>query len=408
MRRWSVALVGLAACGGVERAELPDARAAAPGAGGATLDAPSSVVSGETVTLRVTASDLAPGDPVTFAWASAMGTGPCPQRQVTGGSPCLEITGGPVVLGRVTAADDPGAPGTAYAELTTPLVSSDGVRFVQAFVSRGALSSTTNVAEVAIEQPYPVLSADITELLDRVQALEDQDVVTGDDLASLQSAIASIGAGGDGSSQALAGRSCAQLHHDYPALVDGVYWVDTTGAPTDDAFQVRCDFATASGTWAMCAYASTPSNTFSRRPTGAQSANVEFCGALPNGLWADKIVKLNSPNGASPNTWVQAGGVFSMTTTNRYVDASSKVLSYTQARGSGTSLWTASGLPSTATLGAANHGSWCGATPALDLYMHSPNDGSIGGHPGVQASQGGCDDNANWKDNFQWSVWTRF
>ena len=53
----------------------------------------------------------------------------------------------------------------------------------------------------------------------------------------------------DGSSQALAGTTCATLLADDPSAVDGTYWIDPDAdGDTSDAFQVHCDMA--NGGWA--------------------------------------------------------------------------------------------------------------------------------------------------------------
>jgi hypothetical protein len=57
----------------------------------------------------------------------------------------------------------------------------------------------------------------------------------------------------DGISQASAGRTCLQIHQDYPSAADGTYWLDPNGGSTGDAYQARCDMNDDGGGWTLIA-----------------------------------------------------------------------------------------------------------------------------------------------------------
>jgi len=74
--------------------------------------------------------------------------------------------------------------------------------------------------------------------------------------------------------------------------------------------------------------------------------------------------------------------------------------------GNANSVWIASPLPY-GSVGPANHSNWCDGSTAHTIYMNNDSYDGGGVWPGTQASQGGCNDNYTWKDNFTWQVYSK-
>lgn len=63
----------------------------------------------------------------------------------------------------------------------------------------------------------------------------------------------SVASSKDGSTQAQASVSCAQLHADFPQLDSGAYWIDPDGVDPSDAHHLWCDMENDGGGWTLVA-----------------------------------------------------------------------------------------------------------------------------------------------------------
>lgn len=125
-----------------------------------TLSGPTTAIAGEPITLTLSGSILDPGDILDVGWGPTLGAGPCPYSGLTGGSPCMDITGPAQLLGRTTATGP-------TAGLTVAVPAGSPSVHVQAFLYDRSGSHTSNVLTIDVRPPLEVLG-------DRVDALDQQ------------------------------------------------------------------------------------------------------------------------------------------------------------------------------------------------------------------------------------------
>ncbi|HMV69741.1 MAG TPA: hypothetical protein PKA64_23060, partial [Myxococcota bacterium] len=173
---------------------LPAAHAPPPGQT-MTLSGAAAIVSGEALAVDVTSPSMQVGDRVDLIAAERTGAGPCPMRQVTGGSPCLDITGGVSHRASAFAEVDALAPTGVAAHFSLPFGWVTETAWLQAFRASGGASETSNVWEVAVAQPYPELEPRVTDVEDQVatmQATIDDLAATVDDLNTAVAGLTSV------------------------------------------------------------------------------------------------------------------------------------------------------------------------------------------------------------------------
>lgn len=176
----------LTACGG---ASSPLAAEVVPPPGQTmTLTGPAAIVAGEEVTVEVTSAAMQPGDRVDLIVGDRQGAGPCPMRQITGGSPCLDVAGSVAHRASTLAEVDALAPTGVAARFVLPLAALTETVWLQAFRAAGATSETSNPWEVAVAQPWPELEPRVTDAEAEIAALQTSVA----DLATVVDGLASV------------------------------------------------------------------------------------------------------------------------------------------------------------------------------------------------------------------------
>lgn len=135
-----------------DAAARPSDYQAPPGAQQLDLFGPSTVARGETYTWYVRGEDLLPGTRVTIAWGGENVAGPCPYRQLVGGSLCMDLNNPTRPIDTVTAVSDPTGGGVAIFTLTAPFLPRSQL-FLQAISQDGPESATSIVQEVSLTSP---------------------------------------------------------------------------------------------------------------------------------------------------------------------------------------------------------------------------------------------------------------
>lgn len=168
MYRWPLLLLGACAA---PQAPLAEAEAPPPGQT-MTLDGTSALFSGEPLLVQVTSAAMQVGDRVDLIVGEREGAGPCPMRQITGGSPCLDIAGSVSHRASATAEVDALAPTGVAAHFDLPFAWLTETAYLQAFRVSGGASETSNVWSVSVSQPYPELAPRLADVESELAALQ--------------------------------------------------------------------------------------------------------------------------------------------------------------------------------------------------------------------------------------------
>jgi hypothetical protein len=194
----------------------------------------------------------------------------------------------------------------------------------------------------------------------------------------------------------------------YNQLGDGIYKINANGSTL---MNVYCDMTNNGGGWTLIASAAQvnvgfPTNYNISSLASAKTINFNNYNTGVFGTGIATSQKMVAINGIIDGTYSYSSGAGWFIS-----DIGSKTLRANWSRYSSMSVWMMTSFPysqmTTYGLLPLNHGSICNSSNNVSTYMHTIADGTGGVHQGVQLSQETCDDNYNWKDNFNWQVYSK-